>query len=38
MKIKEKFNKELVVEGNDDQHVIWALCGIFSGSIRQKML
>jgi hypothetical protein len=27
---KEKFTKELLVEGNDDQHVIWALCEKFS--------
>lgn len=26
----ERFNKELLVEGNDDQHVIWALCEKFS--------
>jgi hypothetical protein len=26
MKTKEKFNKKLLVEGVDDQHVIWALC------------
>ncbi len=26
MKIQEKFFKKLLVEGNDDQHVIWALC------------
>ena len=26
MKIQEKFPKKLLVEGNDDQHVIWALC------------
>ena len=26
MKVKEKFLKKLLVEGNDDQHVIWALC------------
>ena len=25
MTIKEKHNKKLLVEGNDDQHVIWAL-------------
>jgi hypothetical protein len=29
MRIKEKFNKKLLVEGNDDQHVIWALCEQF---------
>ncbi|MCD8179641.1 MAG: hypothetical protein LUE98_20470 [Tannerellaceae bacterium] len=26
MKIAEKYNKKLLVEGNDDQHVMWALC------------
>ena len=26
MKIKEKFKSKLLVEGNDDQHVIWTLC------------
>ena len=26
MRLKEKFNKKLLLEGNDDQHVIWALC------------
>ena len=26
MRIEEKSNKKLLVEGNDDQHVIWALC------------
>jgi hypothetical protein len=26
MKIQEKFNKKLLVEGNDDRHVMWALC------------
>lgn len=26
MKVKEKFNAKLLVEGNDDQHVIWAIC------------
>ncbi|MDR0863655.1 MAG: hypothetical protein LBO74_01825 [Candidatus Symbiothrix sp.] len=26
MKIQEIFNKKLLVEGNDDKHVIWALC------------
>ena len=29
MRIKERFNKKLLVEGNDDQHVIWALCDQF---------
>lgn len=29
MKVKEQFNKKLLVEGNDDQHVIWALCEKF---------
>lgn len=26
MKIKEKYLDKLLVEGNDDQHVIWSLC------------
>lgn len=26
MKSKEEYNKKLLVEGNDDQHVVWALC------------
>ncbi|MDQ1088089.1 DUF3226 domain-containing protein [Siphonobacter sp. SORGH_AS_1065] len=26
MKIEEKFNQKLLVEGNDDQHVIWSIC------------
>jgi len=26
MIIREKFDQKLLVEGNDDQHVIWALC------------
>ncbi len=26
MQIKEKFTQKLLVEGNDDQHVIWAIC------------
>lgn len=30
MRVKEKFNQKLLVEGNDDQHVIWALCERFS--------
>jgi hypothetical protein len=29
MRITEKFFKKLLVEGNDDQHVIWALCEKF---------
>lgn len=29
MVIRERFNKKLLVEGNDDQHVIWALCQKF---------
>lgn len=29
MRVKEKFSKKLLVEGNDDQHVIWALCEKF---------
>jgi hypothetical protein len=27
--IKEKFDRKLLVEGNDDQHVIWSLCEKF---------
>lgn len=30
MRIREGFTKKLLVEGNDDQHVIWALCEKFS--------
>jgi hypothetical protein len=30
MKIKEKHTRKLLVEGNDDQHVIWALCERFN--------
>jgi len=30
MKIKEKYTRKLLVEGNDDQHVIWALCEKFN--------
>lgn len=30
MRIKEIFNKKLLVEGNDDQHVIWALSEKFT--------
>ncbi|WP_080058925.1 DUF3226 domain-containing protein [Spirosoma aerolatum] len=26
MKVREKFNAKLLVEGNDDQHVVWAIC------------
>ena len=26
MRVKEKYNQKLLLEGNDDQHVIWALC------------
>lgn len=26
MKIKESHTYKLLVEGNDDQHVVWALC------------
>jgi hypothetical protein len=26
MTVKEEFNAKLLVEGNDDQHVVWALC------------
>jgi hypothetical protein len=29
MKSKEKYYKKLLVEGKDDQHVIWALCEKF---------
>ena len=29
MRVKEKFSKKLLVEGNDDQHVVWALCEKF---------
>jgi hypothetical protein len=29
MGAKEKFDKKLLVEGNDDQHVILALCKKF---------
>jgi hypothetical protein len=29
MRLKEKFNRKLLLEGNDDQHVIWALCEKF---------
>lgn len=29
MRVEEKFNQKLLVEGNDDQHVIWALCEKF---------
>jgi len=29
MRVKEKFGKKLLVEGGDDQHVIWALCERF---------
>ena len=30
MKIQEKFPQKLLVEGNDDQHIIWALCQKYS--------
>jgi len=30
MKIEEKYTKKLLVEGNDDQHVLWALCEKFN--------
>lgn len=30
MRVKEKFNLKLLVEGNDDQHVVWALCEKFN--------
>lgn len=26
MNSKERFNQKLLVEGNDDQHIIWAIC------------
>ena len=29
MDIKEKHNQKLLVEGNDDQHVVWAICQQF---------
>jgi hypothetical protein len=29
MSKKEKFPQELLVEGNDDLHVLWALCENF---------
>ena len=29
MKIEEKFDKKLLVEGNDDQHVLWTICREF---------
>src|SRR3989339_1337921 len=29
MRIEEKFDQKLLVEGNDDQRVIWALCDRF---------
>lgn len=30
MSANEKFSSQLLVEGNDDQHVIWALCVKFN--------
>jgi hypothetical protein len=30
MRVKEKFKKKLLVEGNNDQHVVWALCNKFN--------
>lgn len=30
MEVKEKYDKKLLVEGNDDKHVIWSLCQQFS--------
>lgn len=30
MQIQEKFKSKLFVEGNDDQHIIWAICQQFS--------
>src|ERR1700753_428540 len=29
MRVREKFTKQLLVEENDDQHVVWALCQRF---------
>lgn len=29
MRTKEEFRQKLLVEGNDDQHVVWALCEKF---------
>jgi hypothetical protein len=29
MNVKENFNQKLLVEGNDDQHVVWTLCNKF---------
>lgn len=26
MKVREKYNQKLLLEGNDDKHVVWALC------------
>ena len=28
--MKEKYSKKLLVEGNDDKHIIWALCERFA--------
>lgn len=30
MRVQEKFQNKLFVEGNDDQHIIWAICQQFS--------
>ncbi|MDR0940679.1 MAG: hypothetical protein LBM68_00465 [Bacteroidales bacterium] len=30
MKVEEKYNRKLLVEGKDDQHVMWALCEKFN--------
>jgi hypothetical protein len=30
MRVNEKYDRKLLVEGNDDQHVIWALCEKFN--------
>ena len=30
MKIQETHTQKLLVEGNDDQHIIWALCEMFT--------
>ena len=32
MKSNKKYNQQLLVEGNDDMHVIWALCEKFKVS------
>ncbi len=30
MDVREKFNQKLLVEGNDDQHVVWSICQQFN--------